>query len=285
MYVITGITGKVGGMLARTLRATGQPVRAVMRNPEKSAEWEKLGCEIAIADMGDEHALEKAFRNADAVFILPPSNFDPRPGFPEATAEAKIIRATLERSNVGKVVCLSTVGGHAHQTNLLSQRTILEQELASLSMPLTILRPGWFFDNFAWDVASAAEGTLYSFLHPADKAFPMVSTKDVGRVAAELIQETWSGRRIVELVGPERTTPRQMAEIFSKLLQRPVELNLVPRDTWEELFRSQGMKNPIFRIQMLDGFNEGWIDFEGAPAMLVKGSVSAEEAIKGLLND
>ena len=37
----------------------------------------------------------------------------------------------------------------------------------------------------------------------------------------------------------------------------------VPRETWEQLFRSQGMKNPMFRMRMVDGFNEGWIDFEG----------------------
>jgi hypothetical protein len=31
----------------------------------------------------------------------------------------------------------------------------------------------------------------------------------------------------------------------------------VPRESWDELFRLQGMKNPERRIRMLDGFNEG----------------------------
>jgi NAD(P)H dehydrogenase (quinone) len=35
MYVVTGITGKVGGALARTLLAAGQPVRAVVRDATK----------------------------------------------------------------------------------------------------------------------------------------------------------------------------------------------------------------------------------------------------------
>ena len=34
----------------------------------------------------------------------------------------------------------------------------------------------------------------------------------------------------------------------------------VPRQTWEQLFESQGTKHPGPRIQMLDGFNQGWID-------------------------
>jgi uncharacterized protein YbjT (DUF2867 family) len=43
MYAITGITGKVGGALARTLLAEGQPVRAVLRDEVKAAEWRTGG--------------------------------------------------------------------------------------------------------------------------------------------------------------------------------------------------------------------------------------------------
>ena len=32
---------------------------------------------------------------------------------------------------------------------------------------------------------------------------------------------------------------------------------------WEDVFRAQGMKNPTPRIQMIEGFNAGWIEFEG----------------------
>jgi hypothetical protein len=39
-------------------------------------------------------------------------------------------------------------------------------------------------------------------------------------------------------------------------------MEAVPRETWESLFVAQGMKNLAPRIQMLDGFNEGWIEFE-----------------------
>jgi len=45
----------------------------------------------------------------------------------------------------------------------------------------------------------------------------------------------------------------------------------VPRETWESLFKSQGMKNRTLRIEMLDGFNEGWIEFERAESGARKG--------------
>src|SRR5882672_3938530 len=84
MYAITGITGKVGGELARTLLAAGKRVRAVVRDMEKAEKWAALGCELALAEMKDASALRKAFAGARAVFILPPPEFDPRPGYPEA---------------------------------------------------------------------------------------------------------------------------------------------------------------------------------------------------------
>ena len=91
----------------------------------------------------------------------------------------------------------------------------------------------------------------------------MVATEDVGSTAAELLLDSWDGLRVVELEGPTRVSPQQAAEIIGKLLGRQVQMETVPHDTWESLFLSQGMKNPTPRIQMLDGFNERWIEFEG----------------------
>jgi hypothetical protein len=57
----------------------------------------------------------------------------------------------------------------------------------------------------------------------------------------------------------------------------------VPRETWESLFKSQGMKNPEPRIQMLDGFNEGWIEFEGKNVGSRKGKVALETVLRTLI--
>ena len=139
-------------------------------------------------------------------------------------------------------------------------------------------------ENLSWDVAPAAKNGLFpSFLQPLDKPVPMVATADIGRVAAELIQTTWSGRKVVELEGPHRVTPEQIAATFADLLGHPVRIDAVPRETWESLFQSQGMKNPAPRIQMLDGFNEGWIEFEGGEAGSRKGKVELRTVLQGLI--
>ncbi|MDB5818797.1 MAG: NmrA family transcriptional regulator, partial [Rhizobacter sp.] len=72
MFAITGITGQVGGQLARKLLDDGHRVRAVLRKPSKADAWRALGCDVALADMGDAAALTEAFRGAEAVFVLLP---------------------------------------------------------------------------------------------------------------------------------------------------------------------------------------------------------------------
>jgi uncharacterized protein YbjT (DUF2867 family) len=284
MYAITGITGRVGGALARSLLADKLPVRAVLRDEAKAAEWRAQGCEVALAEMDDGASLASAFRGAEGVFILPPSEFDPEPGFPEASRVIEAVTAALAEARPGKVVCLSTIGADAPHENLLTQRTLLERALSGIGLPVTFLRPGWFMENALWDVPSARdEGVLRSFLQPADKAFPMIATRDVGRTAATLLCEDWSGTRVVELEGPARVSPNDIAQAFANVLGHPVKVEIVPRQTWEQIFRSQGTQNPLPRIRMLDGFNEGWIDFRDQGRSAVKGTTALKSAIAELV--
>jgi hypothetical protein len=87
----------------------------------------------------------------------------------------------------------------------------------------------------------------------------------------------------VELEAAHRITPLEIAETFSKLLGHSVKVEAVPRETWESLFKSQGMRNPTPRIQMLDGFNEGWIEFEVGERASRKGTVELEAVLRGLI--
>jgi len=286
MYAITGITGQIGGAVGRTLLAAGQPVRAVVRDVDKGKSWTERGCDVALATIEDAASLTAAFRGAEGVFVLVPPNFDPQPGFPEAQAIAARLRSALENARPARVVYLSTIGAQANQANLLRQHTIIERSLSDLSVPITFLRPAWFMENCRWDVASAREkGVIPSFLQPLDKPVSMVATADIGKLAAALLQEPWSGHRIVELEGPRRVTPDEIAATFTKVLGRPVRAQIVPRDSWEGLFSSQGMKNPLPRIQMLDGFNEGWIEFERGEAGSQKGTTSLESVLRSLLDE
>jgi uncharacterized protein YbjT (DUF2867 family) len=283
MFAVTGITGKVGAAVARGLLSADQPVRAVVRDRSKGAAWEQLGCEIAIADMSDPQALAAAFKDTAGIFALLPPVFDPAPGFREALNFINSLRSALARAKPAKVVALSTIGADAAQPNLLNALGLMEEALGTLPIPVTFLRAAWFMENAAWDIGTAKDGVIHSYLQPLDRAIPMISADDVGRTAAALLQERWEGKRVVELEGPRRVSPNALAAVFAKVLGTPVHAEVVAREQWESIFRSQGMKNPTPRMQMLDGFNEGWIDFPERGAHARKGTISIEQAIATLI--
>ncbi len=53
-----------------------------------------------------------------------------------------------------------------------------------------------------------------------------------------------------------------------------------PREDWESLFCAHGMKHPLPRMHMLDGFNEGWIRFEAPPMRSFAGASNASNSTR-----
>jgi NAD(P)H dehydrogenase (quinone) len=241
MFAVTAITGKVGSIVADTLLKAGRQVRAVARDEVKGERWRARGCEVAVANISDAAQFTAALGGTEGAFILLPPVFDPEPGFPEAKASIAVVRQAVQRAAPPKAVVLSSIGADAVKPNLLNSVRFLEEALADLPTPITFLRAAWFMENAEWDLASARDrGVIESYLQPLDRPVPMVSAVDVGRTAAEILTEDWSGHRIVELEAPGRVTPNAIAAAFGKALKRTVRAEIAPRANWERIFRSPG---------------------------------------------
>jgi NAD(P)H dehydrogenase (quinone) len=96
MFAITGITGQVGGEVARNLLTGRQTVRGQVRDVNKAKVGAERGCELVAADINDAAALTAAFEGVDGVFVLVPPNFDPSPDFQEARAIAGTLNRVLD---------------------------------------------------------------------------------------------------------------------------------------------------------------------------------------------
>ena len=216
MYAITEITGKVGGIVARTLLAAGLPVRGVVRDSDKGRPWAEMGCEVAVASIADADGLTKAFSGVDGVFLMTPPDFDPEPGFPKTHEAIAAVKAAIAAARPGKVVFLSTVGAHVAEFNLLNNSKITEEGLRTVPVPVAFLRAAWFMENASWDVEAAKAGVVSTFLQPLDHPIPMVATADIGSTAADLLRESWRGLRIVELEGPRRYSANDVAAGFAR---------------------------------------------------------------------
>lgn len=283
MFAVMGVTGQVGNAVANALLEAGKKVRVLVRDAEKARQWAGRDCEVFVANNTDVEAMTRALTGVEGAFILMPPNYDPAPGFPDTVIANRAVREALDRAKPGKVVVLSTVGAHVARENLLNNLKMSEEAFRTLDVPIAFLRAAWFIENSSWDLSDARQGTINGFLQPEDHPIPMIAVQDIGATVAGMLQEHWQGPRVVELEGPARYTARDIAAALSLALGHRVKINHVPRSQWESLFKSQGASNPLPRIQMIDGFNEGWIDFEGNGIEHRRGSTTLNEAIKQLV--
>jgi uncharacterized protein YbjT (DUF2867 family) len=264
MFLVAGITGKVGGATARKLLDEGREVRALVRDRTKAAEWSLRVVELREGDLTDASTLAGALQGVEGAFLMQPTPMGVSPGFPEAMALNASIVEALRRSPPPRLVVLSSVG--SEQTSGLgniTQTQMLEAALRDVAFPVAFLRAGALIENFLASIDRAAEtGVLDSFLQPVDRAFPMVATWDVGAEVARLLTAApWEGRRVIEM--GSRITPDEVAAGMAEALGRSVEAKPIPREYWDATISAMGIppEKAGNWAEMEDGFNSGWIDF------------------------
>ena len=137
-------------------------------------------------------------------------------------------------------------------------------------------------ENFQGSIAYAKEsGKLPSFLNPLDLSIPMVSATDIGKLAADLLEENWKGHRIVELSGPCSYSANDVAYILSYRLNRPVRAEAIPAERYAAFYESFGFTHAASQMmaEMNRGFNKEHIIFEKTGQDQVAGQTFLEDAI------
>src|SRR5690348_10634799 len=201
MFLVMGITGKVGGATARHLLAQGKEVRALVRNRGKAAKWADQGVQLVDGDWNDSVAIEMALRDVEGAFVMLPAIWAPSPDYKEAKAVIANYVSALAKAAPPRVVALSSMG--ANRTSglgMIMALSLLEQGFRDLKLPIAYVRAGGFFENFLYGLQVAQGGTLPVYYNPTDRKSTMVATDDIGaEVATRLTGPAWSGQRFVEL--------------------------------------------------------------------------------------
>lgn len=284
MFVIAGVTGNTGKIVADTLLAQGKPVRVVVRDEAKGAPWKARGAEVAAASLDDAATLAKALSGASGAYLLLPPKLGSNDVVADQRRTADAIAAAVAESGVAHVVLLSSVGAqHEDGTGPIKTLHYAEKRLAeSTKARLTFLRAAYFLDNWAAVAAAAKTGKLPTFIAPSH-VIPMVSTRDIGEAAARALAEGPPRERIdvVELAGPRDWSASDIAAAFGRIVGRSVELEPAPLEAVVPAFTSFGMTKDaaeLFR-ELYAGIAEGKVDWERRDARLVRGRIDAEAAL------
>ena len=272
--LVSGATGQQGGAVARQLLDRGISVRALTRDAGKPAarELAERGAEIVEGDLEDHESLERALEGVYGVFSV--QQFWGI-GSEGELRQGKALADAAKAAGVSHFV-YSSVGGAHRNTGIphFESKWQVEEHVRSLGLPLTVLRPAFFMQNWEWMREPILGGTLPQPLD-LEKPFQMIDSEDIGVFVSMAFEdpEGWIGRE-VDISGDELTMP-EIATTFSSVIGREVNHFQVPWDQFREQMGEEG-------VIMYRWFND--VGYEADIAALRKehpGLVSLEQYLRG----
>src|SRR5580704_11421363 len=199
-YVILGATGNTGSIIADTLLSRRKKVRVVGRDAGRLQRFVHKGAEAFTGDVSDAAALTKAFRGADAAYLLLP----PITSREDQERESDAIAKAVKESGLRYAVNLSSYGAHVPKgTGPVTGLHSSEQKLNAISgLNVLHLRAAYFMENNLAAIEMIhGKGPFGHALLP-DLKLPMIATRDVGDYAAQrLLELNFSVKQARELLG------------------------------------------------------------------------------------
>jgi NAD(P)H dehydrogenase (quinone) len=283
-FVITGVSGRTGAVAAHTLLEQKQPVRVVVRERAKAADFAAHGAEVAVADMGDVEALTKAFAGAKGVYVLLPPNMAAADFRGYQRQVAAVITEAVTRARVPHVVLLSSIAAQLPSGNgPIAGLHELENQLRAVSgLRSSFIRASSFMENVGMSLGMLDKGVLPSFT-PAGLAYDMIATADIGRLAAAELVEGAAKTSVIELGGGPYS-PNDVAATLSQLLGKPITVAEAPLEAVVPTLTGFGMQPQLAELyrEMMAGFSNGVMKFEGGHRR-VQGSTPLATVLAGLL--
>jgi uncharacterized protein YbjT (DUF2867 family) len=255
MIVITAPTGQIGGQVLSNVLGSGEPVRVIVRDPDRLPAEVRERVEVVQGSHGAIDVVDRAFAGADAVFWLVPP--DPHADSIEA-AYVDFTRPACDafkRHEVRRVVGISALGrrtavaGHA---GLVTASLAMDDLIASSGVGYRALTMPSFMDNLLRQVQAIRNQGMFFTPIAGDRKLPTCATRDIAATAARLLlDDSWSGPGHVAVLGPEDLSFNDMAQIMSEVLGKPVRYQQIP---------AEALKNRLTGAGMSDAMAQGTVD-------------------------
>jgi len=230
IILVTGATGQQGGAVAKALLAKGQKVRVMTRNPDKASTLAKAGAEVVKGDLTNPGDLQAALRGVHGVFAMS-TPFEA--GMDAEVRQGIEMADAAKRAGLAHYVYTSVGSAHRH-TGIphFESKWKVEQHIAKIGLPATILRPVWFMENFTTFAKPSAEGVLSLPMKPGRK-LAMVALKDIGEFGAVAFvrPKDFLGQAI-DLAGDDLTMSEVAAQL-SRTMGRPIRFQEFPLEQAE----------------------------------------------------
>ncbi|WP_410766219.1 NmrA/HSCARG family protein [Haloferax sp. DFSO60] len=233
--LVTGATGQQGGAVIDHLLSGefGQhEVYGLTRDltDNRAQDLVSRGVHIVEGDMRDYDRMVSLFEGVEGVFCVT-TFFENGPD--AELAQGVTVADAAADTGIGHFVYSSVDGAERSPLPHFQSKFAIEQRIRERDLPATVIRPGYFMQNFAWMAADIEDGTLSLPVSP-DTVLHLVDSDDVGRAAAAAFAdpERFLGESF-ELVG-DALTLSEIAVTFSEALGHPVEFVQSPISAYRD---------------------------------------------------
>lgn len=211
LFGVTGVTGAVGGRVARSLESAGLRVRMVVRDRSSAPD---LDAEVAVApDYGDEAAFRAGMQGVNTLFLVSGREHAERLRQHQTAIDA------AAAAGVGRIVYLSFLGAAADATfTLARQHFATEEHIRATGIPFTFLRSSLYLDYLPF--LAGADGVIAG---PAGSGrFAPVARDDVADTVFAVLTTRDHDGQTYDNTGSATLSLGEVAEELSKVAGREV---------------------------------------------------------------
>jgi uncharacterized protein YbjT (DUF2867 family) len=254
-------TGNIGRALTAHLLDAGADVVLLTRSPEKVKEFARRGASVQVGNLEDADFVVRAAKGVDALFWLTPPNMGAADFRGYQNKLGDIAARAVTENKISRVVNLSSIGAHLSSgTGAIAGLHDVEKKLDRTGAHVTHLRAGFFMENlFMAAETIARDGAVYMPIQGSAKMAP-IATRDIAKTAAERILDTgWTGRSVIELVGPSEVTFDDMAGTLGRALGKQVKFVTISTDQMRQALTGKGVPAKITDVflEMYSAFDKG----------------------------
>jgi len=240
--VVTTPTGQIGRRVVRNLIQAGERPILIVRDPSKLDAEVRERSDVRQGDQKDADFLREALTGTDTLFWLSPPDYG-GPDFIQHTRTlGESVHSAVRATGVSRVVHLSGMAAERRSgMGMIDGLGIVEEALDATDADVVHLRPGFFYENFFFQLdALRHEGAVF-YAMPGDLRLPHVATSDIAQVATQrLLSRTWRGKIAQGVHGPRDISFREAAEEVSLALGREIRHVEITDEQLAEAFARTG---------------------------------------------
>lgn len=228
MILVTGAAGKTGLAVLDALKTRGVKTRAFVRDDEQILPVRQAGAtEVVVGDLLDADVWRLATTAVSHIYHIGPNLH------PNEVRIAQLMIAAARAIGNCRVVYHSVIHPQIREMPHHWRKLKVENILFDSGLPFTVLQPTAYMQNLLPYLPTIQNDGILPVPYPAETSLSLVDLRDVATVAAKVLTEPGHKYATYELVGTEPLSQTAVADTFSQILHRPIEVRPVSLATWE----------------------------------------------------